>query len=150
MSSVDDVLTDSMKSAIENLMKVVRDETDPDDLKVFKKIFRKTVPIHLRSWMTAYLLKQAVDSKQPVRKITDGTTLFVSVGKNRRVYPRDLIQLFVGTGKLKREEIGEIKVLDSYSFINVRESSAATAIDNLDGINYRGRNLVVNFAKKNN
>ena len=147
MSRVDEVLTDSMISAIDALQKKVQEETDPDDLKVYKKIFKKTVPLHLRSWTTAYLLKQAVESKSK-KKISDGTTLFVSVGKNRRVYPRDLIQLFVGTGKIKREDIGEIKVLDSYSFITVKETIASMAIDNLDGINYRGRNLVVNFAKK--
>ncbi|MBI9099686.1 MAG: DbpA RNA binding domain-containing protein [Spirochaetaceae bacterium] len=147
MSRVDDVLTDSMISAIDALLLKVKEDTDPDDLKLYKKIFKKTVPLHLRSWTTAYLLKQAVESKSK-RKITGGTSLFISVGKNRRVYPRDLIQLFIGTGKIKREEIGEIKVLDSYSFITVSENSAAKAIDNLDGINYRGRNLVVNFAKK--
>lgn len=147
MSRVDDQLTDSMISAIDALLVKVREETDPEDLKVYKKIFKKTVPFHLRSWATAYLLKQAVEPKSR-RKITNGTTLFVSVGKNRRVYPRDLIQLLIGTGKISREEIGEIKVLDSYSFITVKEASAPKAIDNLDGINYRGRSLVVNFAKK--
>ena len=147
MSKVDDVLTDSMKSAIDTLLKNVREDADPDDLKVYKKIFKKTVPLHLRSWASAYLLQQAVGTKSR-KKMTGGTTLFISVGKNRRVYPRDLIQLFVSTGKIKREDVGEIKVLDSYSFISIKESSAATAIDNLDGINYRGRNLVVNFAKK--
>lgn len=147
MSRVNDVLTDSLLSAIDALQKKVREDTDPDDLKVYKKIFKKTVPMHLRSWTTAYLLKQAVESKSRT-KFTDGTSLFVSVGKNRRVYPRDLIQLFIGTGKLDRNDIGEIKVLDSYSFITIKEESAPKAIDNLDGINYRGRNLVVNFAKK--
>lgn len=147
MSRVDDVLTDSMISAIDALLIKVKEDADPDDLKLYKKIFKKTVPFHLRSWAIAYLLKQAVEPKSR-RKITNGTTLFVSVGKNRRVYPRDLIQLLVGTGKISREEIGEIKVLDSYSFITVKEASAAKAIDNLDGINYRGRSLVVNFAKK--
>jgi len=147
MSKVDDVLTDSMISAIDALLVKVKEDADPDDLKIYKKIFKKTVPLHLRPWATAYLLKTAIEPKSR-RKITNGTTLFISVGKNRRVYPRDLIQLFIGAGKIKREEIGEIKVLDSYSFITVKESSAATAIDNLDGINYRGRSLVVNFAKK--
>ena len=80
------------------------------------------------------------------RKIINGTTLFISVGKNRRVYPRDLIQLFVGTGKISREDIGEIKVLDSYSFITIKEASAATAIDNLDGIN----SMVVHLDKPPN
>jgi hypothetical protein len=147
MSRVDDVLTDSMISAIDALLVKVKEENDPDDLKLYKKIFKKTVPLHLRSWTIAYLLKQTVEPKSR-KKLTNGTTLFVSVGKNRRVYPRDLIQLLVGTGKIDRDEVGEIKVLDSYSFITVKENSAAKAIDNLDGINYRGRSLVVNFAKK--
>ena len=147
MSRIDDVLTDEMISAIDVMLKNVKEDADPDDLKIYKKIFKKTVPLHLRPWATAYLFKKAVEQKTR-KKITDGTSLFISVGKNRRVYPRDLIQLFVGTGKINRSDIGEIKVLDSYSFITVKADSAAKVIDNLDGINYRGRNLSVNFAKK--
>ncbi len=147
MSKVDDILTEELISAIDVLIKNVKEDADPDDLKAYKKIFKKTVPMHLRSWVTAHLFKLAVEQRSR-KKITNGTTLFISVGKNRRVYPRDLIQLFVSTGKIKRGDIGEIKVLDSYSFMTVKTESAAKVIDNLDGINYRGRSLSVNFAKK--
>ncbi len=147
MSKIDDVLTDEMISTIDSLIKNVKEEVDLDDLKIYKKIFKKTVPLHLRPWVNAYLFKKTF-GRNTRKRITDGTTLFISVGKNRRVYPRDLIQLFVGTGKITRGDIGEIKVLDSYSFITVKADTAVKVIDNLDGINYRGRNLSVNFAKK--
>ena len=44
--------------------------------------------------------------------------------------------------------IGDIKILDNYSFITLSSQASETAIDNLDGIDYRGRKLTVNFAKK--
>jgi hypothetical protein len=38
--------------------------------------------------------------------------------------------------------------LDSYSFLEIEESAADSAIARLDGENFRGRKLTVNFAKK--
>jgi hypothetical protein len=75
-------------------------------------------------------------------------TLFLSIGKNRRVYPRDLVQLLVVSGGVSKTEIGEIKILDNYSFVEVDEKTASSVISRLDGMEYRGRNLTVNFAKK--
>lgn len=151
-------ITDEMKSAVENIISHVREVEDPDLLSDYRKVFKKTVPRGLRSWVTAYFIKEALNggkigngkgAKAPKRApLADGTTLFVGVGKNRKVYPKDLIHLVINTGKLERDDIGNIKILDSYSFVSVKTDKAKTAISNLDGINYRGRNLNVNFAKK--
>ena len=46
-------------------------------------------------------------------------TIFVSVGKSRGVYPRDLVGLLVGVAGLDRSRIGEIRVLSNYSFIQL-------------------------------
>jgi hypothetical protein len=87
-------------------------------------------------------------SKKVGRVVPDGVSLFVSIGRNRKVYPKDLIHLFANTGKVDRNLIGDIKILDNYSFITINRKASETAIDNLDGIDYRGRKLTVNFAKK--
>ena len=76
------------------------------------------------------------------------TTLFVSVGKNRRVYAKDLTKLFMNRLDLKRSDLGDVKVLDSYSFIDINLDHASSAISKLTGINFRGRRLTVNVARK--
>ena len=76
------------------------------------------------------------------------TTLFISIGKNRRVYPRDLIQLFTTNLNIKQSDIGEIKILDNYSFLDISIDYASKAITKLSNINYRGRNIKVNLARK--
>ena len=73
--------------------------------------------------------------------------LFVSIGKNRRLFPRDVISLVLSKTTAAREDIGYIKILDNYSFVQVRETKADEIIEALNGLSFRGRNLTVNYAK---
>ncbi|HUV07362.1 MAG TPA: DbpA RNA binding domain-containing protein, partial [Spirochaetia bacterium] len=76
------------------------------------------------------------------------TTLFVSIGKNRRVYPKDLTELFMNNLNLKRSDIGEIKIFDNYAFVDVSLDYATDAISKLTGTSFRGRRITVNRARK--
>jgi hypothetical protein len=76
------------------------------------------------------------------------TTLFVSIGRNRRVYPRDLIGLIMQNVEIEREHVGDIRVLDNYSFVQVITEDAQKVIDALNEFEYRGRKLAVSFSRK--
>lgn len=76
------------------------------------------------------------------------TTIFVSIGRNRRVFPRDLIGLLINAGGVARERIGDIRVLASYSFVQVYKEDADAIIEKLNGYDYRGRKLVVSYSQK--
>lgn len=76
------------------------------------------------------------------------TSVFVSIGRNRRVFPRDLVGLFCSVADIERERIGEIKVLANYSFVQVYTEDAQKAIDALNGYDYRGRKLAVNLSRQ--
>ena len=45
------------------------------------------------------------------------TTLFVGIGRTRRVYPRDLMTLLQENCSLEKDDIGAIKILDNYSVV---------------------------------
>ncbi|MEX2443834.1 MAG: DbpA RNA binding domain-containing protein [Alkalispirochaeta sp.] len=77
----------------------------------------------------------------------DRQTLFVSVGKNRRVYPKDFVALFAEIDGVEGDDIGQIKILDNYSFVEVDKSVADVIIERYDGYDFRGRKLTVNFAR---
>jgi hypothetical protein len=74
-------------------------------------------------------------------------TLFVSVGKNRRVYPKDFLALFTELEDVEGDHIGQIKILDNYSFVEVDEDVADAIIGRFDGYEFRGRKLTVNYAR---
>jgi hypothetical protein len=73
--------------------------------------------------------------------------LFVSIGKNRRLFPRDIITLIMSKTSVAREDIGIIRILDNYSFVQVRDTKADEIIEKLTGLRFRGRTLTVNYAK---
>lgn len=137
----------SLKVVVDELQRRIKEEEDPTELEAYRKAFQKLVPFFMRSYLGGYLLRQ-VAAKGGIRRKMNTTTLFMSIGKNRRVYPRDLVQLLFAAGQVSKADIGDIKILDNYSFVEVEESLAPDVIGRLDGIQYRGRHLTVNFAKK--
>ncbi|HPO01979.1 DbpA RNA binding domain-containing protein [Treponema zuelzerae] len=89
-----------------------------------------------------------VSEPRPVLPEDVSTTLFVSIGRNRRVFPRDLIGLIMQTAQIEREHIGEIRVLDNYSFVQVLTDDAEAVISALNESEYRGRKLAVSYSRK--
>jgi len=73
--------------------------------------------------------------------------LFISIGKNRRLFPREVITLIMSKSSAAREDIGVIRILDNYSFVQVRDTKADEIIETLTGLKFRGRTLTVNYAK---
>ena len=141
---------------INDFLKRIKEEEDPDLLNSYRKLFKKYTPFAMRGYLSAYLLMKAASqgrsSHSRRRPVPDEnkTTLFISVGKNRRVYPKDLARLFQSRLDLDQSDIGSIKVLDSYSFLEISKNHAKRAIELLNGEEFKGRNLTVNHARKRN
>ena len=206
---------------LQDIVGKIQTEEDPLELNLYRRLFKKAVPFHLRSYFAAYLLKQintgrvpgkigissrndrngksgrrdrsdrndrsdrterndrTGTNRQEVRsrdarpeelkraksaetRVTEqvkaeprpvladdvSTTLFISIGRNRRVYPRDLIGLIMQNAEMDREHIGDIRVLDNYSFVQVITEDAEKIIAALNEFEYRGRKLAVSYSRK--
>ena len=168
-------------------------KANPDELEALKKVFKKNVPFTLRSYVAAYLLRNAggaifrfnnfkeredfhanreerfnrfehnetqteeagTEVREPRERFTrvqipeeNSEVVFVSIGRNRRVYPRDLVGLFISVAGIEKERIGDIRVLANYSFVQLFKEDAEKAIAALNGHVYRGRPLSVSYSKQ--
>ena len=182
----------------------VRTSENVDLLSDLNKLFKKNVPLTVRKYVIAYLLKEALKHYHPYGNRRDrferndknernernnrnrqernfrqerterpaetvetpaaeeerprhprveipedqATSIFISIGKNRRVYPRDLVGILIAIAGIDRERIGDIKVLANYSFVQLYTEDAQTAIDKLNGYDYRGRKLAVSYSRQ--
>jgi hypothetical protein len=77
----------------------------------------------------------------------DSRRLFISIGRKRRVFPREILGLINARTATPREDIGAIRILDNYSFVQVRDTAADLIIKELNGLVFRGKTLTVNYAK---
>jgi transcriptional regulator of heat shock response len=159
------------KKNIEVILNKVHNDTDLTLLREYRKIFKKEISLFSRRWAAAWLLmyydqkeipnmqsmtilakagnKNAKDEKSQTVILAENETkkLFISIGKNRRLFPREVITLIMSKTDATREDIGVIRILDNYSFVQVRDSKADDIIKALNGIKFRSKTLAVDYAK---
>jgi hypothetical protein len=78
----------------------------------------------------------------------EGVVLFVSAGRRQRFYAKVVLRTLIDSGKVQEDQIGDIRTMDNYSFINIAPEAEEAAIQILGSTEYRGRLLTVNKAKK--
>jgi len=143
-----------LKGKLKSIVTQIKEEENPEVLNRYKKLIKKSVPFHLRGYVSAYFFKKALEGglegqlSQRAQPSSEMQTIFVSIGKNRKVFPRDLVRLFKSNLEIDQNAIGNIKVLDNYSFVDIPQKVAQKAIEKMDNMEFRGRNITVNFAKK--
>ncbi len=159
-----------LTSFLSDVVKTVKNEEDPFILNEYRRIFRKNVPFTLRSYVAAYFIKEMEGPRtksygrrsssryqdrqrssfpdHPVLDPSESVSIFINVGKTRKVFPRDIITLLIQNADITRERIGDIRILDTYSFVQVMSEDAGQIIEKLNNFAYRGRNLSVSYARK--
>jgi len=144
---------------------------NPEELNRYRKLFRKNVPLTMRSYVAAYLAKETV-LRQPSRanstasftqpkdgklsfhtgkpkivlKDDEAQVLFFSVGRRRGIGPKDIITLVMQNVEIPREHIGEIKILENYCFVQIMKESAEEVLNTLNNFRFRGKALSVSYA----
>jgi hypothetical protein len=159
------------KETIALVIDKIKTEADPVLLDDYLRLFKKEVSLFYRSKAAAYLLMLCDQGKnlrfiqrndfarKNNRRFSEEDTpryplaeeeskrLFFSVGRSRRVFPREILGLINTKTAIPREDIGAIRILDNYSFVQVRDTAAEKVIEALNGTIFRGRPLTVNYAK---
>ena len=154
-------------SCVTQALDSVKMAENPEELDRYRALFRKSVPFTMRSYVASYLAKQIVSGRysnttrfsnkesystthQGKPKIILGKEeakiLFFSIGRKRGISPKDIITLIMQNTSVPREHIGEIKLLDNYSFVQIMKENAEGVIAGLNNSRYRGRPLSVSYA----
>ncbi len=90
-------------------------------------------------------------AKAPVkaREIPEGArTIYINIGKMRRLYAKELSQVLIDKLEITKEAIYSIRVHDKYSFVTLDADKAEKAIEVLNGVEIRGRVAAVSYSNK--
>ena len=164
------------KKNLKTILDKMYDDSNLSLLHEYNKLYKKEISIFKRSWAAAWLFMyydqretpRAQNAERPQKSEKTFTAerntpsvpyeqitlpeegskrLFISIGKNRRLFPKEVITLIMSKTSSAREDIGIIRILDNYSFVQVRDIKADEIITSLNGLRFRGRTLAVNYAK---
>jgi hypothetical protein len=164
------------KKVIAMVLENIKTDADLELLNEYHSLFKKEVSLFDRSKAAAYLLmlcaqgknargprvlppESGKNAKRPAPQKAghdeeryplpeeESVQLFFSAGRSRRGFPREILGLIYSKTAISKEDIGAIRILDNYSFVQVRQTIAEKIIETLNGTSFRGRLLTVNYAK---
>lgn len=83
------------------------------------------------------------------RPIPEGAkTLYLNVGKMKRLYAKDLSRLLQTELGITRDDIFALRIHDKYSFITMSEENCEKAIATLNGKDINGRVAQINYSNR--
>lgn len=165
---------EAVDAIIDEALAAVQSANDIEVIHECRNRFRKKVPLFSRAYAAAamalmlsgnYGLARGkrktshhngkgtegddTGAKQTMQRFTgEGATIFISAGRRQRMFPRIIIKMIAAIPGMDPSKIGNIRIMDNYSFIIVEPSCAETVIAGLNGKMYKGRPLIVNHARK--
>jgi len=74
--------------------------------------------------------------------------LYINVGRKEDVRPPELVALFCETAGIDKSHLGRVEIRDTHSYVSVRPEVRDRAIQNLAGRAYKGRDLIVEPARR--
>lgn len=74
--------------------------------------------------------------------------LFLTVGRMDKLNPRILLDFLVETAKINKEEVGNIDILEKFTFIDVSQNAAESILKNTNGKKLGGRKVKVEISNK--
>ncbi|MGE4584365.1 MAG: DbpA RNA binding domain-containing protein [Sphaerochaeta sp.] len=90
--------------------------------------------------------QQKVREEKPLPE--GARTLYLNIGKMKRLYAKELSQLLQTELEINREDIYSIRIHDKYSFISMSEENCEKAIAKLNGMDIKGRTASVSYSNK--
>lgn len=164
-----------IESTIQLLVTKVHADPEPEELEALAKTIKKQVPFFTRRYFSAYLLREILKANTPQktpnqkkapapaqkstpsqtrrggqnRPLPEGArTLYLNIGKMKRLYAKELSELLQRELGIKREEIYSLRIHDKYSFISMSEEHCEKAIEKLNGMEIKGRTASVSYSNR--
>ena len=87
--------------------------------------------------------------KRQEKPLPEGAkTLYLNIGKMKRLYAKELSLLLQKELEITREDIFSLRIHDKYSFISMTEENCEKAIVKLNGMDIKGRTAAVSYSNK--
>lgn len=164
---------EALTAFLDGILTELKAPSDPDTLTQVRTIFRKRIPLHMRSYAAALMILRAAGvSRQPASKSylsaqktepqkAESTSeetrspsgaamapLFVSMGKRQRLRPQELRALISEKTGILSSDLGRVHLFDNYSFIDIPEAEATRIIEAVNGATIHGKALEIKPARK--
>lgn len=148
--TVDDIF----QAKYNNIVKRIKTSIEGDDYKRFVPLAAELddefnlVDVAAALMNMVYTSEVSYDyTDDSIGKGSKKVRLFMTVGRLDKLNPRLLLQFFNDTAGISKDEIGDIDILEKYTFVDVDENAADSILKRCSGRTLKGRKVKIALSK---
>lgn len=148
-------IDDIFQSKYRNMLDRVRESLEAGDYKRFVPLAAELDEEFNLVDVTAALMNMVYNkevsydyTENSIGQNTDFVRLFLTVGRMDKINPKTLLQFFSDHANTNKTDIGDIDILDKFSFVNVNEEVAERIIRTCAGKKLANRKVKIEISKK--
>jgi len=149
--TIDEIFLSKYKSILTN----VKETLDKEDYKKFVPLAAELdeefnlVDVAAALLSMVYSKEISFDyTENSIASKSNITRLFLTVGRMDRLNPKELVQFFHDTANVRKEDIGDIDILEKFSFVNVNEGAVDSIMKYCSGKTIGGRKMRIEVSNK--
>lgn len=153
---VEDIINAKKKKIFDDLTAILAEKVDGNYYNWAKTLLADNNPTEILAAVLNYCFEEEInpDSYGQIKEVSGKgkqldeqgkARLFVALGKKDRINPRKLIDLIMSRVSIKAKQIGDIQIMEKFSFVNVPFDQAERIVVSF---NQKGKRQLITHAKK--
>lgn len=149
LPSSEEVLKARQKAIIDDVAGAIEEGDHEKFLKLAKKILVHHEPEDAVAGVLSIGFEDILEVADRLEQKEEYMTkLFVTIGRNDGITPKDIVRTIMIGAKVPFNMIGKISVKDSFTFVEVARESAGQIVKSLDKYMVKGKTIRVEKARK--
>lgn len=149
--TVDEIFTSKYKSMLSRIKETLEEENYKRFIPLATELDEDFNLVDVAAALMDMVYSKEISFDYTENEIGAGggyTRLFVNVGRMDRLTPKTLLQFLNENADVNREDVGDIDILEKFSFVTIVESAAGSVLKYCKGKKIGGRKVNIEISEK--
>ncbi|MEA4961251.1 DEAD/DEAH box helicase [Lutispora sp.] len=148
--SIDEIFLTKYKSAVARVKEVIEKEEHKRFVSLATELDEEYNLVDVAAALISMVLEKELGSNYAENSIGSSSSyvrLFLSIGRMDKINPKALLQFFSDQADTDKEDIGDIDIMEKFTFVNATEEAAKAIIKHCSGKRLMGRRVNIEISR---
>mgnify|MGYP000984403854 CR=1 FL=1 len=148
--SIDEIFLTKYKSAVARVKEVIEKEEHKRFVSLATELDEEYNLVDVAAALISMVLEKELGSNYAENSIDSSSSyvrLFLSIGRMDKINPKALLQFFSDQADTDKEDIGDIDIMEKFTFVNATEEAAKAIIKHCSGKRLMSRRVNIEISR---
>lgn len=149
--TVDEIFTSKYKNIVSRIKETLQEDSYKRFISLATELDEEFNLVEVAAALMDMLYSKEVSydyTENAIGSSAENKRLFLTVGRMDKINPKMLLEFFNENSRINKEDVGDIDILEKFSFVNVTEAAAEAIIKHCSGKRFAGRKVNIEISTK--